>query len=120
MMRGAREARANELRIEHTIGHHLTAQHEARLVGAVVGNRVVERPDVVPHEEIAFGPHVLVLILLLKLMVVLVLVALYLAALPVISRLEPPVRRGRAFIQVHVAALLLGSVAAFLGLLIHG
>jgi uncharacterized membrane protein len=59
-------------------------------------------------------------VFLLKLLVVLLLVALYLAALPIISRLEPPVRRGRAFVQVHVAALLLGSVAAFLGLLIHG
>lgn len=59
-------------------------------------------------------------VFLLKLIVVLALVAIYLTALPVIARLEPPLRRGRAFVRVHVVALLLGSVAVFLGLLLHG
>lgn len=56
----------------------------------------------------------------LKLLLVLILVTIYLTALPTIARLEPPLRRGRAFVQVHGVALLIGSVAAFLGLLLHG
>jgi uncharacterized membrane protein len=55
-----------------------------------------------------------------KMLLVAVLIVIYLTALPAIARLEPPLRRGKAFIQVHRVALLLGSVVAFLGLLLHG
>ena len=57
---------------------------------------------------------------LAKLGIVAALVAIYLAALPLIARIEPAVRRGRVFVLVHAAALVLGSIAAFLGLMIHG
>lgn len=55
-----------------------------------------------------------------KIIIVVALVTIYATALPIIARLEPPLRRGRAFVWVHVAALLLGSVATLFGLLLHG
>jgi uncharacterized membrane protein len=59
-------------------------------------------------------------VFLVKLVLVAVLVGIYLTALPAIARLEPPLRRGKAFVHVHRVALLLGSIAAFLGLVLHG
>src|SRR5690606_26340964 len=59
-------------------------------------------------------------IFVLKMAVVASLIVIYLTALPLIARLEPPLRRGRAFTRVHIAALLLGAIAALLGLLLHG
>lgn len=55
-----------------------------------------------------------------KMLVVAVLVVVFAGALPLIERIPEPVRRGRAFVRTHVAVLLLGAVAAFLGLLLHG
>ena len=59
-------------------------------------------------------------VFLVKLVLVAVLVVIYLTALPAIARLEPALRRGKMFVHVHRLALLLGSIAAFLGLLLHG
>lgn len=59
-------------------------------------------------------------VFLIKLVLVAALVTIYLTALPAIARLEPPLRRGRAFVVVHAAALSLGAITAFLGLLLHG
>lgn len=59
-------------------------------------------------------------IFLLKLSLVGILAVIYLTALPTIARLEPPLRRGRAFVVVHFAVLVIGSVVVFLGLLLHG
>lgn len=57
---------------------------------------------------------------LLKLLLVGILVGIYLTALPLIERIKVPARRGQAFVWTHIAALVLGSIAAFLGLLVHG
>ena len=59
-------------------------------------------------------------VFLVKLVIVGVLVVIYLTALPAIARMAPPLRRGQAFVQVHRVALLLGAIAAFLGLVLHG
>ena len=59
-------------------------------------------------------------VFLTKLVVVALLVVIYLTALPAIARLEPPLRRGKAFVHVHRVALLLGAIAGFLGLVLHG
>lgn len=55
-----------------------------------------------------------------KLVVVAILVAVFALALPIIERIPEPARRGRAFVWTHVAVLVLGSLAAYLGLLLHG
>jgi hypothetical protein len=44
------ERRVEELRIEDLVGHDLAALHEAVLVGAVVGDRVVQGADVIPRD----------------------------------------------------------------------
>src|SRR5512134_806150 len=36
--------------------HHLAALDQPVLVGAVIGHRVVDRPDVLPHEDVALVP----------------------------------------------------------------
>lgn len=59
-------------------------------------------------------------VFLLKLLLVAILIGIYLTALPLIERIEIPARRGQAFVWTHVAALVIGSMAAFLGLLLHG
>lgn len=59
-------------------------------------------------------------VFLVKLVVVTVLVVIYLTALPAIARIAEPLSRGKAFVHVHRIALLLGSIAAFLGLMLHG
>ena len=55
-----------------------------------------------------------------KMGVVAALVALYLFAHGVIERIQTPKLRGRTFLGVHVAALVLGGAAAYLGILISG
>src|SRR5262249_34839984 len=66
--RRAGQGLAQEGGIEDAVGHHLAALHEAVLVGSVVGDRVVKRADVIPHEHVILRPGVYVLILRLKLM----------------------------------------------------
>jgi hypothetical protein len=48
--------------------HDLHTAHVARLVRSVVGNRVVHRADVVPHQHVALRPLVRVKIFLPRLM----------------------------------------------------
>jgi putative copper export protein len=55
-----------------------------------------------------------------KLAVFAALVGIFLTALPLIERIPVAKWRGRAFVWTHVAALVLGSVAAYLGLLLGG
>lgn len=55
-----------------------------------------------------------------KLLLFAALLGIYLTALPMIERIRVPARRGKLFVWTHVAALVLGSLAAFLGLLLHG
>jgi uncharacterized membrane protein len=43
------------------------------------------------------------------------LVLIFLTALPMLARVEPPKRRGRLFVLVHMIVLALGTVAAALG-----
>jgi uncharacterized membrane protein len=59
-------------------------------------------------------------VFLIKLLLVAILIGIYLTALSLIERIETPVRRGQAFVWTHSVALVIGSVAAFLGLLLHG
>lgn len=55
-----------------------------------------------------------------KMVIVVVLIGIFLTALPLIERIESPMRRGRAFVWTHAVALSLGAAAAYLGLLLHG
>jgi putative copper export protein len=59
-------------------------------------------------------------VLVAKLAVFALLVGIFLTALPLIERIRVAKWRGRAFVWTHVVALILGSVAAYLGLLLHG
>src|SRR5215471_727028 len=49
-------------------GHHLQAPHVTRLVRTIVGDGIVYRTDVVPHQHVAFGPFMSVEELVLLLM----------------------------------------------------
>ncbi len=59
-------------------------------------------------------------IFLAKMGVVALLIVIYLTALGTIARIQVPRTRGRVFVGVHIVALGLGSIAAFLGLLLSG
>jgi uncharacterized membrane protein len=56
----------------------------------------------------------------LKLLLVALLIGIFLTALPLIERIELPVKRGRAFVWTHAVALAIGSATALLGLFLHG
>jgi uncharacterized membrane protein len=53
-----------------------------------------------------------------KLLVGAVLVAVFLTALPLLRRVRAPRTRGRLFVATHAVVLLLGAVAATLGVLL--
>lgn len=56
----------------------------------------------------------------IKLVVATALILTFLFALPLLKRVKRPALRGRLFTTVHVAVLVLGVVAATLGILIAG
>src|SRR5206468_10171270 len=65
---GRRRQRGTQERgVEDPVGHHLAALHQPVLVGAVVGNRVVQRAEVIPDQHVVLGPVVGELILRLEL-----------------------------------------------------
>ena len=66
--RGELSRRAEEFGVEHLGGHHLTAADQPDFVGAVIGDRPMQRAEVVPDQKIVLGPIIGVAELQLELM----------------------------------------------------